>query len=249
MNEVLVGVIAAAAAAILALGVPRLIASLPEPEPPALPQDPADDTAYQARLRAEGPKELYADIARLGWVLPTAVAVSALTGFVLGWRIGDLWWALAGVVPLAPVGTALAIIDARTRLLPTRLIWPTTVAFVGYAAAADLVRGDPGHLVQAVVLGLVAYLFYFVLWFIYPAGMGFGDVRLSALLGVSLGWLGPNPWFLGLMGGFFLSAAYSLVLMARLGRGALKEHVPFGPFMLAGAAVSVLVSGWIDLLA
>lgn len=81
---------------------------------------------------------------------------------------------------------------------------------------------------------------FYVLWFAFPRGVGFGDVRLSGLLGLALGWLGWGEFAAGLYGGFFLGAVVGIVLIAArvLTR---REMVPFGPFMLAGALAGVVV--------
>ena len=77
--------------------------------------------------------------------------------------------------------------------------------------------------------------FYFLLALIYPAGMGFGDVKLAGVLGLYLGWLGLGRGrqpaaFLGFLFGGVVGGA--LMVVRRAGR---KSQIPFGPFMLAGA--------------
>lgn len=81
--------------------------------------------------------------------------------------------------------------------------------------------------------------FYFILALIYPAGMGMGDVKLAAMLGLGLGFLGWKFVVIGLFAAFFIGALVSLVLLA-LRRANRKTAIPFGPFMLAGALVAVL---------
>ena len=116
---------------------------------------------------------------------PRRVSAAAI-GLVLGWS-----WSLLVVLPLVPIGVALAVIDWRTRLLPTRLIAPAyavTVVTILVAWLADGRRpGRPGA-GRARLAGLRRL--FFVLWFIYPRGLGYGDVRLSGVLGLALGWLG-----------------------------------------------------------
>jgi leader peptidase (prepilin peptidase)/N-methyltransferase len=85
------------------------------------------------------------------------------------------------------------------------------------------------------------FALYFVLCFAYPAGMGFGDVKLSGVLGLYTAWLGWGAWFVGVFTGFLLGAVFGLVLIAAR-RGGRKTAVPFGPFMLLGVLVAV-VSG------
>ena len=172
--------------------VPRLIASVPEPEPEE-PEEPeqheaaeADETAAD-ETEPEEPKELYADIAArpgLLWKCALASGVSAAAiGLVLGWS-----WSLLVVLPLVPLGVALAVIDWRTRMLPTRLIAPAYAVTIVAILVAWLADGrDLADLERAALGWLVYGGMFFLLWFIYPRGLGYGDVRLSGVLGLALG--------------------------------------------------------------
>ncbi|GAA3733759.1 leader peptidase (prepilin peptidase)/N-methyltransferase [Spinactinospora alkalitolerans] len=138
-------------------------------------------------------------------------------------------------------GVLLAVIDARTRRLPNPLVLPAyPVALVLVGLASLTARNGYGHLVGALIgmAGLAA--FYWLLWFIYPAGMGWGDVKLSGLLGLYLGWTGLGAVVSGTFAAFLLSACFGLVLIL-LGRATRKTQIPFGPFMLIGAFAVILL--------
>ncbi|MDB5621396.1 MAG: prepilin peptidase, partial [Tardiphaga sp.] len=76
---------------------------------------------------------------------------------------------------------------------------------------------------------------------ISPAGIGMGDVKLSALLGLALGYLGFFPRLIGGTAGFVVGGLVSLIaLLAR--RVTLRSSIPFGPAMLVGAFVGLLLS-------
>lgn len=230
----------AVAAAVLAVLVPVLIRSLPEPEPPALPADPAEDSTLQAQLRREGPKEEYAVLASRRWLLPLAVAVAAVAAGALAWRFGAVW-ELVALVPLVVVGVALAVIDVRTRLLPTRIVLPATAFAVATGVVGALALDQRGDLVRALVAMLVARGIFWLLWFVARAGLGFGDVRLSALLGFVLGWFGVAEVVVGLYAGYLVFGALVVVLMVvTRDRSLLKRHLPFGPFLLVGAWLGLL---------
>jgi leader peptidase (prepilin peptidase)/N-methyltransferase len=78
----------------------------------------------------------------------------------------------------------------------------------------------------------------FVIHLISPRGMGFGDVRLSFVLGMALGWLSWGHVALGLFIGFLLGAVVgSLLLVLKI--KSRKDPVPFGPFLAAGALVAI----------
>ncbi len=212
--------------------VPRLIASVPEPEPDQPKEDEPEDEA-----EPEEPKELYADIAArpgLAWKSAVAAGLSAaVLGLVLDWS-----WSLLVVLPLVPVGVALAVVDWRTRMLPTRLIAPTYAVTVAAILVAWL--GDGRHLddLGRSALGWLIYGgMFFVLWFVYPRGLGYGDVRLSGVLGLALGWVGWSELLLGIWGGLLLGGILGgvLALVTR------RRDYPFGPFMLAGALSGVVL--------
>ena len=234
---------------LLALGVPALIRALPEPPPEELPADPADDTALEAMLRAEGPKETYARVAALPGLAPCSALVAVAVDAAIGARLGDapVTWVLALVVPVL---VALAVVDWRTRLLPRLVVLPVTGVLVVLALGEWLVQRDTHVLVRTLLAMVVARSFFWILWFIRSAGMGFGDVRLAALLGLVLGRLGWNPWIVGLYGGLLLFGVFGLSLMLiRRDRSTLKQAFPFGPFMIAGAVVGVLLNGSVRLVA
>ena len=82
----------------------------------------------------------------------------------------------------------LTVIDLEHRLLPNRIVYPTFV--VGWAGlvAAALIDGDTSRLRSAALGAVVFGGFFFVVAFIYPAGMGMGDVKLAFVLGTFVGY-------------------------------------------------------------
>lgn len=214
--------------------VPGLVARLPEPEirPESAPEPEEEDQGA-----AEEPKELYADIAArpgLGWRAAVASGVVAgLLGLVLGWDA-----ALVVLLPLVPVGVALAVIDWRTRLLPTRLIAPSYAVTLVAVLVAFLLDGrDLGDLERTAFGWLVYGGMFFLLWFVYPRGLGYGDVRLAGVLGLALGWVGWAELLLGIWAGLLLGG----ILGGLLSLVTRRRDYPFGPFMLLGALLGVVL--------
>jgi leader peptidase (prepilin peptidase)/N-methyltransferase len=217
--------------------VPRLIGSVPEPEPEDPEPDEADPVDEADETEPEEPKELYADIAArpgLLWKCALASAVSAAAiGLVLGWS-----WSLLVALPLVPVGVALAVVDWRTRMLPTRLIAPTYAVTIVTVLVAWLADGRHLADLERTALGWLVYGgMFFVLWFVYPRGLGYGDVRLSGVLGLALGWVGWSELLLGIWDGLLLGGIVGglLALVTR------RRDYPFGPFMLVGALSGVVL--------
>lgn len=200
--------------------VPALIARIPEPDP-------------------QEPKELYAAIAASPGLRWRAAVATGVVAFALGAAVG---WspALTFLLYLAPVGVALAVVDWRTRLLPTKVIAPSYAVVAVLAGLSAWTEGDLGRLVTAGLGWLVAGGTFFLLWFIYPRGMGYGDVRLSGVLGIALGYLGWSELLVGVYAGFILGGVGGLLLSAL--RIVDRKAYPFGPFMLVGAVVGVLAA-------
>ncbi|HET6625742.1 MAG TPA: A24 family peptidase [Nocardioidaceae bacterium] len=237
--------------------VPALIGRIPEPEP--VQQPPTDETggirssderpeqaaAEAPRVeapRVEEPKELYADIARRRGLRTRASVATGVVAALIGGRVG---WGpeLSFLLFLAPVGVALAVIDWRTRLLPTKLIAPTYMAVVALCLVSAWAEGDWHPLVTAGWGWLVAGGTFFALWFIYPRGMGYGDVRLSGVLGIALGYLGWSELLTGVYAGFLVGGVGGLLLS--LLRIVDRKAYPFGPFMLVGALVGVVAGPYV----
>ncbi len=245
-------VVSAVAAGGAAAVLPRRIATMPEPEPEPEPTEEELAAVAERRRRAaeraarrgrtlkepvpEPPKVPYADLGARPLLAARLAALAGAAGIVVGLALG--WdWALLVWVPLLPLGAALALVDWHTRLLPVHLVYPAyAVAAVG-AVVGALAAGDLSALERAAFGWLVGSVVYGVLWFIYPAGLGYGDVRLSGVLGIALGFLGWGEVLVGLYAGFLLGGVIGAAL--RLTKLVPQRHIPFGPFMLLGALVGV----------
>jgi leader peptidase (prepilin peptidase) / N-methyltransferase len=166
-----------------------------------------------------------------------AAAVFALVGLRFGWSAElPAWtWFLA-------VGLLLGVVDLREKLLPNRVLLPGiagTALLLTLAAAVD--DAWPA-LLRAGVAAAACFAVLLVMALIAPAGLGMGDVKLAALLGLVLGWLGWDAVLLGLFLGFVLQAVAGLVLLASRRAGRSTE-LPFGPALLGGALLTGLVTG------
>jgi leader peptidase (prepilin peptidase) / N-methyltransferase len=140
---------------------------------------------------------------------------------------------------LAAVGLALAMIDLDTLRLPDALTLPSYAVAAVLLGGAALVSDDGDAALRALVGALALGAFYFLLLFAYPAGMGFGDVKLAPVLGAYLGWISFGALAVGAFLGFLYGGVFGIGAMLA-GRAGRKSKVPFGPFMLAGALTAVL---------
>lgn len=145
------------------------------------------------------------------------------------------------------LGVALSVIDLGTKRLPNTLVLPSYPVLAVLLAVAAGWSGDWWAFARAVIGGVALYAFFFAVVFIYPAGMGFGDVKLAGLVGAILAYLSWATLALGAFAGFLLGAVVGVALIA-VGRAGRKTAVPFGPFMIAGALLAVFVAdpiaGW-----
>jgi leader peptidase (prepilin peptidase) / N-methyltransferase len=163
----------------------------------------------------------------------------ALTALRFGWS-----WELPAFLVLAGAAMLLAVIDLQHRLLPDRVVLPTLAGGSLLLAGAALAEQAGSPLLRAALGAVVLFTAFLVLALISPRSLGMGDVKLAALLGLYLGWLGWGVLLLGAAAGFVVQAVVALGLLAARRIG-LRGELPFGPSMLVGAAV---VIGWSALL-
>jgi leader peptidase (prepilin peptidase)/N-methyltransferase len=172
---------------------------------------------------------------------PPPLTVEVATALLLGALAARVHpgLVLAAACWLALCAVPLAFIDAAVRRLPDLLTGP---AFAGTALlllAAAAVSGNWHSLARAVLGGIALASFYLLLALISPSGMGMGDVKAAAGIGTLLAWPGWRLLIVGSFAGFLLAAIYGIALLIS-GRATRKQHIPFGPFMLAGAFAVIL---------
>lgn len=196
--------------------------------PAASPLTPTTPVDWPALARTRG---------LASWSAGVAALAAGSVAFVLGLDPSLPAWSA-----LAVVGTWLAWIDWRTRLLPKRLVVPAYVVVGSALLVGGLVSGDREALVRAAIGWIGTFGVYLLLWLIHPRGLGYGDVRLSGVLGMALGWVGWSALVVGAYAGFLLGAVVGgLLALARL---VDRRGYPFGPFMLVGAWLGAVTSPW-----
>jgi leader peptidase (prepilin peptidase)/N-methyltransferase len=198
--------------------VPALIARIPEHDPPA-----------------------YGAVAARPHLAVVSALVAGISGALVG-AVTGLDWPLLLLLPLVPVSVALAVVDWHTHLLPTAVVRPVQIGIVLLGTASALLDDDVAALGRAAIGGVVVLAFFHALWWVHAAGMGYGDVRLAAVLGFALGYVGWAALVIGIYGAFLAFGLGGLaVALVRWDRSRLKVAYPFGPFLLAGALVGVVV--------
>jgi leader peptidase (prepilin peptidase)/N-methyltransferase len=162
------------------------------------------------------------------------IATAAL--FVGAFLAYESVWMGLGFAVFLTLMPALAVIDLEHRIIPNRVIYPALIGFPLYFLVARL-AGAPVNLV-GIALGFLLYGGgLFVLALISPRGMGMGDVKLAALIGLVVGALGIAEVGVAAAAGVLLGGAVALIALA-LG-ASRKSALPFGPSLTAGAVVAV----------
>lgn len=151
---------------------------------------------------------------------------------------------LPGYLFLAASGTILSRIDLETKLLPNRIVWPTLWMGAGLLVLASGTAHSWPNLARAALGALILFSLYLILALISPAGLGMGDVKLAAVLGMYSAYISWGTLFVTGFLGFLLGAMVALVVAAS-GRGQRTTTFPFGPSMFGGAIISILGSATI----
>jgi leader peptidase (prepilin peptidase) / N-methyltransferase len=161
-------------------------------------------------------------------LIELAVGIAfAATAIVLYDDPAELALGLVFVALLA----AVTLTDLERRVIPNAILLVGAVIGVGIVAATD-----PSSLGERAISAAAAGGFLFAAAVLYPQGMGMGDVKLAALMGLYLGTAVAPAMLIGIASG----AVVGVGLMLRDGAGARKHAVPFGPFLALGGVFAVL---------
>ncbi len=139
----------------------------------------------------------------------------------------------------------VSVIDVELFRLPDLIVLPSLLVMLALVAVVSVVEDQPEQIRYALVGGALYFGFLFFAHLVYPRGMGFGDVKLAAVMGLSVGWLGTSyPAAIGLvlwamLIGFITGSIVGVVLLAVRRR---SKQIPFGPFLALGTIAAVLLS-------
>lgn len=153
--------------------------------------------------------------------------------------VGAVWlvgaqWTLAAYLWMVTVTVALSFVDLRSYRLPNRVLVPGTAVGAVLLAAGALLDGRIGDITEALAAGLVYSVTLLIPALVTRGAIGMGDVKLAFLLGLFAGYHGWEAAVAALAGAFLLAGAVGVLLLA-LRRITRRDHLPFGPFMVAGA--------------
>jgi leader peptidase (prepilin peptidase)/N-methyltransferase len=161
-------------------------------------------------------------------VVEALTAALAVAVVLTKHSIHDLALGLLLVAILVPI----ALIDIEQRIIPNKITLPAAIAAVGIGLATR-----PSGVPEQLLAGLGAGGFLFVFALAYPRGMGMGDVKLAAVLGLFLGRSVGAAVLIGVAS----ATVVGMALIARVGVAeGRKTAVPFGPFLALGGIVALL---------
>jgi leader peptidase (prepilin peptidase)/N-methyltransferase len=173
-------------------------------------------------------------------VVGTVVLLAALLAGALsftGVRPATVAFAWAG-----GAAVVLGSVDLLVHRLPDRVTFPAyaicAAAFTVDAAVLDAW----GPLLRALMAAAAAFVVGAAAAAVSPEGLGFGDVKLLGLLGLVLGWAGWGVLLTGIFLGLVAGAVVSLALLVTR-RAGWRTALPFGPPLLAGAALALTLTG------
>jgi leader peptidase (prepilin peptidase)/N-methyltransferase len=208
---------------------------------------PRGESLSRPRSRCPGcatPIKPYDNVPVLSWLLlrgrcrscrvriparyPLVEAGTALLCVLVALAADEVWLGLALVLLLVPV----TLIDLDHKIIPNRLMLIGAVVAPAILAVTAP-EAIPEHLIAAAAAGG----FLLLAAIAYPRGMGMGDVKLAAVMGLFLGRSVAPAMFVALIAGTLVGA---LVIARKGTREGRKTEVPFGPFLALGGLVGLL---------
>jgi len=144
------------------------------------------------------------------------------------------------------LGVVVSVTDLSHRLIPRKLLYAAVALILPLEVIVSAVDDTWHAVLLDVIGGASAYAALFLVWFFAPYfrgnAMGFGDVNLSGVIGLTVGYLGLVHVYLAFLSGFVIGLVFGLVFAAVSGTGR-KTYFPFGPSLCAGAVVAIFWGG------
>lgn len=171
--------------------------------------------------------------------LQARITTAALTGIACAAFAAHFGNALSlpAFLLLSVLGTQLARIDMALHLLPNPLVLILLAGGLLLLLLPGLFGKQSDDLLRAALGAVILFASYLILGLISPGGIGMGDVKLAAPVGLYLGYLGWSHLLYGGLVGFVLNGVVTVLVLSRKSRTKATE-VPHGPSML-GAVIAV----------
>jgi prepilin signal peptidase PulO-like enzyme (type II secretory pathway) len=179
-----------------------------------------------------------------GRVPARTVAAGLVTGALFGaaaHHFGrDL--VLAPFCVLFAMLVVVSVTDLTHRLVPRHLLYGALALIVPLLVASAAVDHQWHDVSGAAIAGAVSFGLFFAVWWFVPRGLGFGDVRLAGVIGLTVGYLSLLHAYVAFLAGFLIGLLFGVVVMVASSSGR-KTRIPFAPSLAAGAVVAVFWGG------
>ena len=136
----------------------------------------------------------------------------------------------------------VSVTDLSHRLVPRRLLYGALALIVPLLVASAAADHRWHDLTGAAIAGAVSFGVFFALWWFVPRGIGFGDVRLAGVIGITVGFLSLLHAYVAFLAGFVVGLVFGVVMMVVSSSGR-RTRIPFAPSLAAGAAIAVYWGG------
>lgn len=174
------------------------------------------------------------------WMLSSLSPAPAVVDAAGSWGVVAAVLLAIAYLWLGAASIALIAIDLETHRLPNVIVLPGyAIAIFGLGVPALLASDLERLAITAAGAGILLGV-YLVLALAWPGGMGLGDVKLAGVLGAFLGFSGWAALAVGAFGAFLLGGTLSVILLAAK-LVTRKSGIPFGPWMIAGAWLGLVV--------
>lgn len=170
--------------------------------------------------------------------LSTALLFAAMT-----FRLG-LVWVLPGYLTFTVVTVTLVLTDLDWKRIPNAILFPGGAVAGAVLTVGAVLDGQGVDMGRAVAAGALYFGALFLVAVITRGGMGMGDVKLAALLGLFTGYMSWAVFTAGAILGFLIGGLVGLALLVTRRKGR-KDEVPFGPPLILGAWMAILGQPWV----
>ena len=176
-----------------------------------------------------------------GRSIPRTVGAAIVTGVLFAAVAGHVGahLVLVSLLVFVAMAVAVSVTDLTHRLVPRQLIYGALALIVPLLVVVSAQAHHWRPLADAAIAGAGAFGVFFLIWFFVPRGMGFGDVRLAGVIGVTVGYLGLLHAYLAFLVGFVFGLVFGLMLMVGSSSGR-RTRIPFAPSLCIGAVVAIL---------
>ena len=175
---------------------------------------------------------------RQPWYTIGIPVVNAAVFGLMAWAVPDLA-VLPAFLVFAATMVTLTVTDFQTKLIPNRILGPATAIGVVLLAAGGVATGEFTSIAHAGIGGLAYFGALFAMALLARGALGFGDVKMSFIIGVFTGYISLGSVLVAGIGAFIVAGVVSVALI--LARAANRKHmIPFGPFMTTAGIAAVI---------